>query len=168
MGILLLVLPIVEGARLGELHHHQQANARKAAWRESQLDDIREAVFRYQFDHRGVSGRVDIYYVAFERFEDPGDAFLQRFARHDPPVRGGASAAHSEAMAAIRTGGPEAREAALIFHVNRIEWICDDEVRVSGTIELPGTDLGSGGSYRVVRDREGSWRVESVEDEWIS
>ena len=57
--------------------------------RESQADDIREAVFRYQFEHNasGQQQSAHDYYLAIgDQDADPSDEFMKRFAHHKPPV----------------------------------------------------------------------------------
>lgn len=53
-------------------------------------DDIREAVFRYQFNHNasGLKQNAKVYYLSFgEEGKEPSDAFLERFKGHTPPVK---------------------------------------------------------------------------------
>ena len=58
--------------------------------RQRQEDDIREAVFRWQFDHN-VSGQqktAKVYFLSVgEKYGDPSDEFIKRFANNKPPVR---------------------------------------------------------------------------------
>jgi hypothetical protein len=58
--------------------------------RESQTDDIREAVFRWQFDHNASGQRTNsqVYFIEVgEKGGDPTEQFMKRFAKHKPPVR---------------------------------------------------------------------------------
>ena len=51
-----------------------------------EMDDIREAVFRYQFKHIG-SGWVKVYFLSFGRDKSPSDKFMKRFKGHKPSVK---------------------------------------------------------------------------------
>ena len=58
--------------------------------RQSQTDDIREAVFRWQFDHNafGMQKKAQAYFLEVgEKGGDQADDFLKRFTDHKPPVR---------------------------------------------------------------------------------
>jgi hypothetical protein len=66
--------------------------------RSSQEDDIRETVFRHQFDHNasGQQKSAHAYCLAVlvdNKDSDPSHQFIRRFAHHKPPVRK-ASACH--------------------------------------------------------------------------
>jgi hypothetical protein len=124
----------------------------------SQEDDIREAVFRYQFEHNasGQQKSARAYYLAIlvgNKDSDPPEQFIKRFAHHKPPVRK-ASACHWDSIKVVenRTGRP-----ALIFGVSRITWISDTEVTVDGGYE-EGNVSSSGNTYTVTM-RNGKWEV---------
>src|SRR5579864_6549397 len=60
--------------------------------RARQEDDIRESVFRYEFDHNasGQQKTAHLYCLQIlvgNRNSDPSNPFIQRFAHHKPPVR---------------------------------------------------------------------------------
>src|ERR1700689_3389546 len=65
------------------------------AARTSQEDDIREAVFLYQFDHNASGGKnhAHDYFLSIVEGDhnffghDLPDPFMARFAGHKPPVR---------------------------------------------------------------------------------
>jgi hypothetical protein len=126
--------------------------------RTSQEDDIRETVFRHQFDHNasGQQKSAHAYCLAIlvgSKDSDPSDQFVKRFAHHKPPVRK-ASACRWDSTKVVenRTGRP-----ALIFHVSRITWISDTEVTVDGGYE-EGNVSSSGNTYTVTK-RNGKWEV---------
>src|SRR5689334_13010252 len=52
-------------------------------------DDIREAVFRYLFEHNasGQQKKAGVYCLSLGEDADPSDEFMRRFAGHKPPVR---------------------------------------------------------------------------------
>jgi hypothetical protein len=126
--------------------------------RTSQEDDVRETVFRHQFDHNasGQQKRAHAYCLAVlvgNKDSDPSDQFIRRFAHHKPPVRK-ASACHWDSIEVVenRTG-----RLALIFHVSRITWISDTEVAVDGGYE-EGNVSSSRNTYTVTK-RNGKWEV---------
>jgi hypothetical protein len=126
--------------------------------RSSQEDDIRETVFRHQFDHNasGQQKSAHAYCLAVlvdNKDSDPSHQFIRRFAHHKPPVRK-ASACHWDSIKVVenRTGRP-----ALIFRVSRIGWISDTEVTVDGGYE-EGNVSASANTYTVT-NRNGKWEV---------
>ena len=133
-------------------------NLASDAARPSQEDDIREAVFRYQFDHNGsgLQRRAHAYCLAVrvgEKETGPSDQFIKRFRPHKPPVRK-ASACHWEEIQVVenRWGKP-----ALIFFVSKINWVSDTEVTVNGGYR-EGNMSSSGCSY-TVRKEDGAWTI---------
>jgi hypothetical protein len=104
--------------------------------RVGQEDDIREAVFRHQFEHN-ASGQQKTAHayclsiMAGEKDSHPPPQFIKRFAHHKPPVRKW-SACHwtTQQVVENRMG-----RSALIFRVAEIKWISDSEVTVHGGYE---------------------------------
>src|SRR5271170_1845824 len=124
----------------------------------SQEDDIREAVFRHQFDHNasGQQKSAHAYCLAIfwnDKASDPSKQFMKRFAHHQPPVRGG-SACHWAPVGVVenRTG-----RSALIFSVSKINWLSDTEVTVGGGYE-EGNVSSSGNTY-TGKKQNGKWTV---------
>jgi hypothetical protein len=112
----------------------------------TQEDDIRETVFRYQFDHNasGLQKSAKGYFLAIgEKGVDPSAEFMKRFAHHNPPVHKGS---------AWRTGNK-----GLFFRVTSIAWISDTEVEVVGGY-YEGNVSSSGNTYTVKKDT-GKWQV---------
>lgn len=112
-----------------------------------QEDDIREAVFRYQFDHNasGQQKRAQFYYLAVGKKQaDPTDEFMKRFADHHPPVR------------KVSEWKPKGRP-GLVFRVSSIKWISDTKVEAEGGY-YEGLLSSSGNTYIVVK-RQGKWKV---------
>lgn len=102
------------------------------ASRESQEDDIREAVLLHQFEHNasGQQQKAHGYYIAIgDKHADPSDAFIRRFAHHKPPVRKASACRVSSTGEIVSkwTGRP-----GLLFVVGEITWISDSEVKVYG------------------------------------
>ena len=105
-------------------------NAERAD-RENQADDVREAALRYMLEAaRKSGGKRNHYYLGIgpgRSKADPSDAFLERFAGHEPLVK-----KQSECL----TDGPEgvrdksSGERGLLFALADIRWITDTEVHV--------------------------------------
>jgi hypothetical protein len=135
------------------------------AERESQIDDIREAVFRWQFDHNasGQQKKARIYFLEVgEKPGDPTDQFMNRFADHKPPVR-------KVSACTLNTGevrNKKTREKGLIFRVTKIEWKSDIEVEVTGGYHE--ALLSSSGNTYTVKKENGKWKVTKDKMDWIS
>jgi hypothetical protein len=123
----------------------------------SQEDDIREAVFRHQFEHNasGQQKSAHDYFLAIgEKNADPSDEFMKRFAHNKPPVRK-ASACRGDSSGWIvnkRTG-----KHGLLFRVASITWISDTEVKVWGGYDE--ANLSSSGNTYTVNKENGQWKV---------
>jgi hypothetical protein len=134
--------------------------------RESQTDDIREAVFRWQFDHNasGQQTNAQVYFLEVgEKSGDPTEEFMKRFADHKPPVRK-VSACTADAGKGVldrKTG-----EKGLIFRVTNIKWKSDTEVDVSGGYHEAG--LSASGNTYTVKKKKGKWKVTNDKMHWIS
>jgi hypothetical protein len=134
--------------------------------RENQEDDIREAVFRYQFDHNASAQQktAKVFFLGVEgKAGDPSDAFMKRFADHKPPVRK-ASASHFVKGKGIldKTTG----EQGLAFSVTSIKWISDTEVQAKGGY-YEAEESSSGNTYTLKKEN-GKWKVTKNKMNWIS
>ena len=125
--------------------------------RQLQEEDIREAVFRWQFDNNvsGQQKRAKVYFLAVgEKSGDPSDELLKRFADHQPPVRK-RSACTADAGKGVldkRTG-----EQGLLFRVTNIKWKSDTEVEVEGGYYEAG--LSASGNLYTLKKEQGKWKV---------
>ena len=112
-------------------------------------DDVREAVFRYQFDtNRSALGSdADFYFLAYGDDGDPPPAFMARFANHVPPVE-----PISEAIIEPETGvrHRETGGQGLVFRITTVCWLNDMLAEVQGGY-YEGNLSASWGAYRVVR-----------------
>ncbi len=157
-------------------------------------DDIREAVFRYEFRHNcsGRQSQACAYYIGMARGwsnqfgevtnpvlraagveafggmadepSDPKSWLLRRFRGHTPAVK-----KYSEHEVRDLTDGvQDARSAkpGLVFIVGGIRWIGPDEVEVEGGYYEDGLS-SSGSIYRLER-RKGKWTVVRETMTWIS
>jgi hypothetical protein len=127
--------------------------------RARQVDDIREAVFRWQFDHNasGQQKKAKVYFLRLQGKEgDPTDEFMKRFAGHSPPVRK-ASACESDAKKGVRdkTTG----EMGLVFWISNVRWKSDTEVELGGGYDESSRSASS--NAYVVKKVDGKWKVTS-------
>ena len=125
--------------------------------RQSQEDDIREAAFRWQFDHNvsGQQKKAKVYFLAVgEKSADPSDEFIKRFADNKPPVRkrSECSADPGKGVLDKKTGGQ-----GLMFLVTSIKWNSDTEVEVKGGYYESGRSA-SGNTYTLKKEK-GKWKV---------
>ena len=133
--------------------------------RQSQEDNIRETVFRYQFDHNasGQQKGAKMYYLGVGKEKaDPSDEFMKRFAANKPLV-GKASAAH---FIRGKLLDKKTAERGLAFYVTNIKWISDGEVEVSGGYYESG--YSSSEHTYTVKMENGKWRLTKDKMEWIS
>jgi len=138
--------------------------------RAAQLDDIREATFRYQFS-RNASGQqqnAQVYFLSIiiagnEKSEDPSDEFMKRFAGHKPRVAKG-----SESRTSMEEGVRDkvTGEKGLRFHVEEVRWKSDTEVEADGGYYEAG--LSASGNTYFLRKKKGKWVVERDVMHWIS
>jgi len=126
--------------------------------RVGQEDDIREAVFRHQFDHNasGQQKTAHAYCLSIragKKDSAPPTPFIKRFNHYKPPVHKW-SACHwtTQQVVENRLG-----RSARIFRVAEIEWISDSEIIVDGGYE-EGNVSSSGNTYRVKKEN-GKWTV---------
>jgi hypothetical protein len=130
-----------------------------------QTDDIREAVFRWQFDHNasGQQTNAHAYFLSIgHKGDDPTEEFIKRFADHKPPVRK-VSAGTADAGKSVfdkKTG-----EKGLLFHVTSIEWKSDTQVEVKGGYYEAGQS-GSGNTYTLKRETS-KWKVTNDRMDYI-
>lgn len=131
-------------------------------------DDIRETVFRYQFEHNasGLQQNAKVYFLSLGSLgetKDPSDEFMKRFRGHKPAVK-----KVSQSTVSVFEGvkDEDTGEQGLIFRVTRIEWKNDVEVEVQGGYYESGLSA-SGNIYRVRREG-GKWVVKEDRMLWIS
>lgn len=163
-----------------------------AVSQDSEADDIREAVFRYQFDHNGSGLKTNAagYYLEIETTEgantDPDDAFLKRFANNKPSVR-----KRSDARVAMEECENQRKDQeipfmsplsqncndfgvidrrsgrqGLIFYQDSLKRISETKAEVSGGY-YEGGESSSGNTYTVEK-QNGKWIVTNKVTRWIS
>jgi hypothetical protein len=133
--------------------------------RKNQEDEIREAVFRWQFEHNasGQQQKAEAYYLEIGEEGNPSDEFMKRFAKHTPPVRK-VSDCTFDGVTVVRD--KKTGERGLIFKVTSIEWKSDTEVDVKGEYYEAG--LSASGNTYTVKKENGKWKVIKDKMHWIS
>jgi hypothetical protein len=130
-------------------------------------DDIREAVFRHQFDHNasGLQKNAKVFCLQIEGNQDPSPELLRRFDGNAPRVKKASLCSfkpgHARGGVVDDTGAP-----ALIFRVDTLQHPGDDAAIVEGGYFEAGLSA-SGNVYELVR--EGNlWIVKKDTMKWIS
>ena len=98
--------------------------------RTAQEDEIREVVFRHQFDHNDSyqQKRAKVYFLSVSgKGADPSDLLLKTFADYRPPVRK-VSACTVDSRG--RVVDKQTGELGVIFKIANIRWVSDAEVEV--------------------------------------
>jgi hypothetical protein len=134
--------------------------------RVSQENDIREAVFRYQFRHNSsIQGqKAGVYCLSVgEKNADPPDDFMKRFAAFKPAVQKASDCSTDpyRGVAEKRTG-----RRGVVFRVRSIKWVSETEVEVVGGYFEDGLSA-SGNTYAVIKT-QGKWTVSKAKTNWIS
>ena len=135
--------------------------------RDLQGDDIREAVFRWQFGnnasyHQNDRNYAQVYFLQVND-RDPSEKLMKRFANHKPPVRK-VSACGPERIKGVydkKTG-----EKGLIFRVTTIKWSSETEAEVDGGYHEHG--LSASGNTYTLKKENGKWKVTKDKMHWIS
>lgn len=123
--------------------------------RTAAVDDIAEAVFRYQFDHNAsaLQKSAETYCLSLPGETMPSAEFLRRFQGNHPPV----AAANQCERKGVKN---------LFFRVQKLDWHGDNEVWVRGGY-WEGNLSSSVEMYRVV-NQNGKWIVKGARMEAIS
>lgn len=131
----------------------------------SEEDQIREAVFRYQFEFNasGLGKSANAYYLGLGHGEDPAPALLSRFKGHTPPVRPRSASEIEPGTAQVVD--KETKLPGIAFKITDIRWISDTEVEVDGGYD-EASESAAGSTYHVVKET-GKWRVVDSQMLWI-
>ena len=129
----------------------------------AEQDDIREAVFRYQFQHNasGQQQSANAYFLSFGKDKEPDDVFIARFKDHKPPVK-----KRSQSKGQFEVIDKDTGERGLIFNVVTIKVIDANKVEVDGGYYEAG--LSSSGNVYTVERKEDKWVVTKDRMLWIS
>jgi phytoene dehydrogenase-like protein len=127
----------------------------------SEEDQIRQAVFRYQFEFNasGLGKASNAYYLSVESNHDPSLALLEQFEGHLPQVKP-VSASELEAGTAQVTER-ESGLPGLIFRIEEISWLSNRQVEVEGGYE-EASESGSVNIYRLEKTGD-HWEVIEVQ-----
>ena len=133
------------------------------ATRSVQADDVREAVFRYLFDHNGCNcpGIVEVLFLSLGTSvgtdRDPTAEFMRRFEGDEPPVRKVSESVWdvAEGVSDRQTG-----ETGIILRVGHVVWMSDTEIQVRGGYYSNG--LSAATSLFQVVLQGGWWEVADV------
>jgi hypothetical protein len=126
--------------------------------RAAQEDNIREAVFRYQFQH--VELIFAYHFIAIDG-KNPSEAFLQRFRDLDPPVRPLSEAERVKKPMRMVVNKNDQKQ-GVIFYLGPVKWISDTKADVEGRFECGDTCDEYSGVYHV-SGQGNSWVVDSFE-----
>jgi hypothetical protein len=138
---------------------------REATTHLSEEDQIRETVFRYQFEFNvsGLGDAANAYFLSVEGDKDPSAELLERFEGHRPPVKPVSASTLEPGTAQVLDR--ESSLPGLIFGITEIRRLTDNEVEVDGGYE-EASESGSGNTYRVVK-RERHWEVVECQMLWV-
>lgn len=106
-----------------------------AAWRATQADELYYTSLKFLFGHNesSMGDMASAYYIVMPNGDgigDPSDAFLARFEKIVPVVKKG-----SDCKTAGAITDRKLNSAGLLFFVESIEWITDEEAIVEGGYE---------------------------------
>jgi hypothetical protein len=161
MRSFVLALLIISSVSVLGRHAAQQT---KPKLTQADEEAIREAVFRYQFEHNASAQKqtAKVYFLSIGDDKDPSDAFMARFDKHKPPVK-----KLSQAPGPLDVNGKEIGDpGGLIFSVTTIEPVDEDKVLVNGGY-YEGNLSASGNVYAVER-KDHKWVVTKDQMLWIS
>lgn len=130
-------------------------------------DDVREAVFRHQFDHNasGLQKNARVYCLQIEGKRDPSPELLRRFEDSEPKVK---KASLCSFKRGSERGGVQDDTGApgLIFRIDTIRRQAPDAAVVEGGYFEAGLS-SSGNVYELARVG-GRWIVKKDTMIWIS
>lgn len=121
-------------------------------------DDVREAVFRYQF--KAVRVQVSFRFVSVDN-KNPAQPFLDRFRDDQPPVRP-AGDAHYEKKPIPGYVDKKTSKQGILFKQGAIHWTSATEADVEGSYECGELCDPTNGVYHVAHTADG-WNVSSFE-----
>lgn len=124
-------------------------------------NNIREAVFRFQFQHIAFKDKTIIYFLSVYG-KDPDEKFMKRFG-NNPRIRKQSQAINGvDGIVDKKTG-----EVGLILQLYGIKWLNKNEVEISGGY-YEAMLSASGNTYSLKRTKRGKWIITKDDLEWIS
>jgi hypothetical protein len=117
----------------------------------AELNNVFEAMFRYQFKHEmsGMGKNAPAYFLSFNSTKQP--SFLKRFEGHTPPVKDGIAFREGEGIK---------------FSIHSWEWISEDRIKVTASWHA-GMQNSGGGQY-ILERKGGKWVVVDYGSQWIA
>jgi hypothetical protein len=115
--------------------------------------DLREAVFRYMFDHYNYGRYVKVYCIAAER--PVPDAFIQRCSQIKPHVVGAFDCDRSAPMSSVRN--KKTGETGMLLTIIDIQSIRGDEAKVK--VEAFSDGIAANWNTLRIIFKEGHWKV---------
>ncbi len=137
-------------------------NCNRIPQSDQELDDVREAIFRYQFTNNKsyMQSSAPAFCLLIENEQSPGLDLLNRFNGSQPPVKGMQDCerkppenGHAIGVVIDRT----TRRQALLFRIQELQFIDDENVEGKGGYFENGTS-GSVSLYRSTK-RDGKWVI---------
>ena len=128
------------------------------------LDDLRETVFRYQFEHNASAGQtqVGVFFVSLDDRIEPDADFIKRFIGHVPVVK---PVAESEVIEGGLVADRATGERGIIFRI-------EDEHEEDGRILVTGGyyegEVSASEKLYTVSCEGGAWAVSKAVMRWIS
>lgn len=132
--------------------------AQKQADSSSQDDDIREAVFRYEF--KIINLQAGSYFLAVDN-KNPSDALLAKF-RDNMPVVKGVSDSRILKKPVVTIVDKKNEQQGVIFHADRITLSGNDKADVEGGYECGDLCDVVHGTYHLAKD-DGAWVVKGFD-----
>ena len=129
----------------------------------AEQDDIREAVFRYEFENNasGQKRNAKVYFLSLGKDKETDDAFIARFKDHKPPVK-----KRSQSKEDFEVFDKETGERGLIFSAVTIKVVDANKVKVDGGYYE--AQLSASGDVYTVERKDGKWIVTDDRMLWIS
>jgi|ERR1700683_2092995 len=122
----------------------------------SKDDDVREAVFRYEF--KAVNRQADFYFIGVDN-KNPSEEFLARFRDDVPLVRPISDARHEKKPVPTIVDKKTDKD-GIIFRVGAVRWTSDTHADVEGGYECGDLCDATEGSYSLTL-QGGHWVVDS-------
>ena len=126
----------------------------RAASSSSKEDDVREAVFRYEF--KAVNRQADFFFIGINE-KNPSDEFMARFRDDIPAVRPISDARHEKKPIPTIVDKKTDKD-GIIFRVGAVKWISETRADVEGGYECGDLCDPTNGSYSVSLEG-GHWVV---------
>lgn len=130
---------------------------------------IREAAYRYMFQHNASSLRQNaaVYFLAIRgegnKLGDPSQELMGRFAGNKPPVKKWSESQLSPEMGVVDKASGER---GLIFETGQIKWLSRTQAEITGGY-YEGNMSASKSTFTVVK-QSGKWVVVKEKREGIS